>query len=136
MKDKVPSCTSCGLCCVSWQWQDVYCNLSDSDIEKLPKRYCRAIVYFSPLQRLCRIANVDCPAALRTRPLKVKVGTLKGLSLCACALLRGSPLKKVWCAIYKQRPSTCHTAMTPGEPACLVLREAVLEAFDKPNCKN
>lgn len=133
MRKSLLKCTECGLCCISWQWQDVYCNIREEDVAKIPKRHRGQIKYMGAFDHLCSVIDggFACPAAIKTRTVKPRTGPLKEIELCACALLRGTPLKKVWCAVYEQRPSTCHEAMRQGEPACRSLIKMVNQEFVK-----
>lgn len=128
-----PVCTKCGVCCLAYNEQDVFCNLLEEDLPKIPKRYCHFVRYenivFGPVCRELYGANRYPPMALATKTLKPKSGPLKGFTLCACALLRGVPLEKVWCAIYEHRPHVCHEAVEPGDASCRWWRMQVEDAL-------
>lgn len=127
----VPVCTECGLCCIVYAYadQNAFCNLCDEDIPRIPKQYRRFIRGLSPFDRLC--AELDghpVTAALATKVRRVRSGPLKDTEVCACALLRGDPLLHTRCAIYKNRPQVCRTAVVPGDRTCVELRRSVKAA--------
>ena len=122
-----PNCKACGLCCISLQGQEAYCDITMEDALRLPKKYDK---YFAPFDIMDQLAmraggKNAVAGALLTRRLKVRSGELKGLELCACTLLRGTPLKKVSCAIYGRRPSTCRDAVKPGDKTCQWFRKEI-----------
>jgi len=131
-----PDCKTCGLCCVSMDEADVYCDLLPEDALRLPKKYHRHFVAFDTLSFLSQAIDgrkslSECSGgALKTRWINVRGGPLKGFELCACALLRGTPLKNVRCAIYQQRPSTCREAVKPGDRACKWFRREIELAIE------
>lgn len=131
-----PDCTTCGLCCISLDDNEVYCNLEEEDIDRIPKRYKKYIQPVSVFRQLVAQVNSglveDYPVtALATKEIIPRSGPCKGVTLCVCALLQGTPLKKISCAIYKQRPKACHKAVVPGDKTCRWIRKQVQEALQE-----
>lgn len=123
-----PKCTECGICCLLLRRQDVFCNMRYEELNKIPKKYHRFITHFSPFDQLCNMINGNhspMDAVITTRDFTPRRGPLKGFDLCACAMLRGTPLKKAWCAIYKNRPKACHEALEPGDSTCKIFKRHV-----------
>lgn len=110
-----PDCQTCGLCCIPvWGKQDVFCDLTEDDVRRLPTK--QHVVYPSPMEALAAAMTFDDTlpfALLKTKRLG---------NTTPCVYLQGRPGEKVSCQIYEQRPQTCRESMTPGEPACLKLR--------------
>lgn len=67
--------------------------------------------------------------AIKTKWKEMKTGPLAGYELNICAALRGSVMNQVSCSIYKNRPSTCHNAVVPGDTTCLQLRKVFMAAI-------
>lgn len=130
---RVPVCTECGLCCVLYHDQDVFCDVDAADIAQIPKRYKRHVRYMEPHEKLQLILEGyrNSEAALRTKTMRVRSGLLKGYDVCACVMLRGMPFKKVSCIIYPNRPKACRDAIKPGDKACRITRVALQRFLDK-----
>lgn len=122
-------CQTCGLCCVAGHEQDAFCDLTEADLERFitnrGKRWIRRNVLFATaFDLLCQAIDGgrSVGAALRTKIRKVRAGPLKDYEICACFALRGSPLRKVSCSIYEDRPHACRIAVKPGDKVCKTIR--------------
>jgi len=111
------------------QTQDVFCDLSEADLIRLPKAFRKHVVTSSPFDRFCRCigGRKEILAAIKTDSRIEKLGPLKGWHVCRCVALKGIPMKRVRCAIYQSRPETCRTTVVPGDRTCLRLRRYVKE---------
>lgn len=115
------ACRSCGLCCVSPFDDDAFCDVTEKDVRRLDRRFRRHVVTPEPFE-----------PALATRSREVRRGPLKGVHVCACVALRGSPAHQVSCAIYKRRPTVCREAK-PGDQMCRAIRNALADYFTDRN---
>jgi len=114
-----PDCRACGLCCVSVYDQEVFCDVVESDCERLGVAWVKRNVMFPTLFEQL-VGGV--PPAIKTKWMAQRSGPMRGESACVCVALRGTLLKRVWCAVYDKRPQTCRDAVKPGDPVCLDLR--------------
>lgn len=128
------TCLSCGACCIAPGVQPMFCDVTPEDEKRLSKgrpgkKFVRLNVWHPSLleQMTCRASDGGpLPhGALFTAPLRAKVGPFKGEEFNACVALQGSVLSAVRCSVYKDRPETCRTAMTPGDRNCRRLRRAL-----------
>lgn len=124
------TCRSCGLCCISPEKQDFFCDVSEADVRKLGPRWTSRNVsapsFFDRM--LAAVSGEQLPfGAILTKCVEPRRGPLKGSSLCACVALRGTPGASVTCTVYERRPKTCHTAVKPGDSTCRNLRKFYLE---------
>jgi len=116
-----PDCQTCGLCCESpYESQEAFADVTQEDCERLGAKWVkRNVVIPSAFDQLA----LGHTAAIKTKWLKQRSGPRKGESALVCTALRGSLLKKVWCAVYEQRPAACREAIEPGNELCLNLRQ-------------
>ena len=132
-----PDCRQCGLCCIATSDQEAFCDLTDEDLKKLQAalgdRWVGHNVFFaSSFDRLVAVLDggKHPDAALRTKLRVLKTGPLKGCEICACAMLKGTPMKSVSCSIYDNRPRTCRVSVKPGNRDCLKIRHHFVEALE------
>jgi Fe-S-cluster containining protein len=124
--DEEFDCRRCGLCCVSWEDQEAYCDISAKDLRRLSPSWASRNVYdFAVMERV--VAELEgrqsLPiAALKTASREQKTGPLKGCEVCACVALRGSLLHQTYCSIYERRPDACREAVKPGDRSCREIR--------------
>jgi Fe-S-cluster containining protein len=108
----------------------VYVDLLEADLVQLPKRAQKHVRYPSTLDILA--AAIDSRrieyAALATKEVTVRSGPLKGCTTTVCALLSGTPAKRVECRIYEQRPRACREAVKPGDRTCIEIRRKALDS--------
>jgi Fe-S-cluster containining protein len=116
MKAETPDCLTCGLCCVSLEDQDEYCNVDAKDEARLGKRFVRL-----------NVVN----GAIKTKWKLQRSGPLKGAEACACVALQGSVGHRVRCSVYEIRPKVCHTAVKPGDRACHQVRRLFNEMLER-----
>lgn len=124
------TCRSCGLCCVSPQDQDVYCDVDSEDIERLGRRWSRLHVELTGcFDWLAHALSGDrLPfGAIRTETREVRTGPLRGYRVCACVALKGSVMHRVGCTVYERRPQVCREAVHPGDRFCRQIRYRILE---------
>lgn len=110
-----PDCQKCGLCCCAPAGQDSFCDLTKDETKRMRKlrlKIWRPSVFDQMTQA---VAGLPAPpfAALRTKQLG---------KFTVCVALDGVVGEKVACSIYAERPSTCHTAVRPGDSVCRALR--------------
>jgi len=122
-KEPTPDCRTCGACCVSLYDQEVFCDVTPDDQERLGKRFVRLHVLQEPY--------VHHGAAIKTKWRTQRAGPLRGIDACACVALRGSVMHRVSCRVYENRPHVCRTALRPGDRACRDLRRLYREAIDE-----
>lgn len=115
-----PNCLTCGLCCCAPAGQKEFCDVTEEDVKKLPKKFRLKLWRPSLFDRAtARLQNEEYPfAALKTRSLG---------DFTACVALEGEIGKKVKCVIYKDRPAVCEEAVKPGDKTCRALRKAYKE---------
>ena len=122
----IPNCRTCGLCCSPLCKQPTFCDIgTDAELKKLPRDFVkRNVVRTSAFDRVALVLSGSYvpAAAIKTKDVLVRTGPAKGATLTVCAALRGSPMNKVSCAIYNNRPDTCRSAVVPGDGTCLNLR--------------
>jgi hypothetical protein len=116
MKSPPPDCQTCGLCCVSLEDQEEYCNVDEKDKARLGKRFVRLNVVNDAIKTVWRVQ---------------RSGPLKGAEACMCAALRGSIGKRVRCSVYEVRPKVCHTAVKPGDRTCLQVRRMFADMVER-----
>lgn len=129
-----PDCQTCGLCCVTLDDQEVWCDVTPEDEKRLPKKFVRLNVLkpTTAHQLAAALHGHELPyAAIKSKWTKQTSGSLKGVSACACVALQGNLLHKVRCKVYKTRPQACRDAMQPGDDACLELRGLWLDAAER-----
>jgi Fe-S-cluster containining protein len=118
------NCRTCGLCCVSLYDQEVFCDLTEQDIERLGAHLNHHVVWsdlFTISTSLLR--GCDSPAAaLATKWRLMRAGPLKDVEACVCVFLRGSILHRTSCRVYARRPQTCRDAVKPGTRLCKDIR--------------
>lgn len=120
-----PDCQRCGFCCVSPHEQDSFCDVDDTDIERMGIRLARANVLVHSVfdQALSMIEGRALPpGAIMTKWRHQQAGPFKGIDICACVFLRGSLMNQVSCRIYDRRPRACREAVKPGDRSCRELR--------------
>ena len=117
-----PDCCKCGVCCISFQEQDVYCDVTAEDVQRLPLRFVHKNVRFTSTFDMLVFAPQPL-AAIATVWKKQCTGPAKGYELCVCAALRGSIMKQVNCAVYDKRPDVCRGAIKPGDRNCREVRK-------------
>jgi len=129
---KRPDCRTCGLCCVSLQDQDSYCDVTATDVTRLGTRWSkRNVLFWTPWDSLMTTINTGQRGgvgAIRTAWKMQRSGPMKGTEACACVALRGSLRHAVSCGVYRKRPEACRTAAVPGDEACLQVRRMFEEA--------
>lgn len=120
-----PDCRKCGLCCVAPYEQDVFCNVTEKDITRLPASLRKTVVHPRIVDVLAAMLDgCHLDMALPTKKIIVRCGPLKGAEATVCVCLRGSPMHRVSCRIYEQRPRICRTAVRSGTRLCRAIREA------------
>lgn len=133
-KKEPPDCLSCGACCVALHDQEVFCDVDEEDVARLPKGWVKKNVMFSrPIDRAFA-AMLGPPAphgAIKTEWKKQRAGDLKGFELCSCVALKGSVMSSVKCSVYEKRPDTCRTAVVPGDRTCLDVRRLFKDAIER-----
>ena len=124
-------CVSCGVCCLGPSSQRAFCDVSEEDAKRLPRRFVRLhVLQFSAFdQAAAAIEGRAMPwGAIKQRWQEQPAGPLKGYELKMCAALEGSILNKVRCSVYESRPTTCREAVVPGDRTCLRLRQDYKQA--------
>lgn len=126
-----PDCRTCGLCCVSPQDQEAFCDLDEEDEQRLGKSWVRRNVmrysFYDSMMEMIQHGQALPPGAIKTRWKPVKAGPLKGHQVCACVALRGSVMNQVSCSVYDRRPDTCREAVVPGGRTCKEIRRMYKE---------
>jgi len=121
--EPVPDCLRCGLCCVAPYEQDVFCNVTEQDIERMPKALRDEVVAPRIVDLFASMLDGNqLDMALPTKTITIEHGLLKGSEATVCICLTGDPLHRVSCSIYEQRPRICHTAVQPGTRLCQQIR--------------
>lgn len=127
-------CRTCGVCCVSLYEQDVFCDVTEKDMRRLGPAFCKKYV-LAPNLVTQLLEHIDGRRhnyyALATRPRVQRAGDLRGVEVCACAMLRGSVMNRVSCRIYDKRPVVCRQAVKPGDRTCRALRSMIQEVIDE-----
>lgn len=126
-------CRSCGVCCVCSQDQGEYCDVTETDIERLSPAFVRRNVHFhSTFDRLfAAIGGSERTGAIATHWVEVRTGPLRSYELNACVALRGSIMHRVSCSIYECRPAVCKSAVKPGDRSCKELRRAFFQTIER-----
>src|SRR5688572_17446314 len=106
------SCRSCGMCCVAFDDQEVFANVTPADEPQLGKR-------------IVRLHVLD--GALRTQWRRQRSGPFSGWEMNTCRMLQGSVGSRVSCRIYERRPRCCHVAVKPGDRVCREVRRIMRE---------
>jgi Fe-S-cluster containining protein len=127
MKDKVTkkTCLSCGVCCMPPAYQDAFCDVEEVDIKRLAGKIRGCVLYpdfFSALTSSMD-GRPQPYGVIKTKIREQKSGPFKGKELCMCSFLSGTIMKSIRCAVYGNRPKTCHVAVKPGDRACLKARK-------------
>jgi Fe-S-cluster containining protein len=129
-----PDCRRCGICCVAFQDQPVFCNVEPEDEARLsPGFVAKHVLHVEPREQLAQIIRGETPtmAAIRTEWREMKTGPLRGGEVNVCAALRGSVMSRVSCSVYRNRPSVCRTALQPGDRECHLVRRMMKEALER-----
>jgi Fe-S-cluster containining protein len=129
-----PDCRTCGICCVAFQDQQVFCDITPEDEERLsPDFVAKHVLHIEPMEHLAQVARGGDPpmAAIRTEWRAMKTGPLRGGEVNVCAALRGSVMSRVSCRVYRNRPSVCRTALNPGDRECHLVRRMMKEAIGR-----
>lgn len=115
-----PDCLRCGLCCCAPSGQGEFCDVTEEEAKRLPKKFRLKLWYPSAFDLAMAVMHHESypHAALKTR---------QAGDFTACVALEGTVGKKVKCAIYKDRPHVCHDAVVPGDKACRSLRKIYKE---------
>jgi Fe-S-cluster containining protein len=132
--ESVLDCRQCGLCCVCFFDQDVFCDVTEEDERRLSPEFVRKhVIPFTPAAMAAAYicSSSTTPGAIRTRWRTVKTGPLKGIEVNACAALRGSIMNRVSCRVYANRPEVCRTAVKPGDRACHEVRDMVRFSIER-----
>jgi Fe-S-cluster containining protein len=127
-----PDCRTCGACCVCFEDQTYFCDVTWEDMERLSKRFVQTNIEptISIAELLYhRLTGKTLTGAIKTKWEEVKTGPLAGYKLNTCVALRGSVMSRVSCRVYKNRPNTCRIAVKPGDRACLEVRQAFKQAI-------
>lgn len=135
-KEKITSesCLTCGACCWSPVDQPGYCDVSQKDVARLPKRFVRLnVLQPRAVDRFAAaVDGKNLPyGVIRTTWVEQKAGPFKGVDALTCAALRGSIFHRVKCSVYENRPRTCHVAVVPGDKSCRALRTMFKEAVER-----
>ncbi len=122
------TCTTCGACCIAPGTQDVFCDISQTDAERLGKKFVRLHVLqpsaFDVLAH--KIDGRSLPfGVIYTEVKKQRQGPFRTWSFTVCRMLRGSVFHSTRCSIYNKRPDTCKTAVVPGDKQCRRIRKAL-----------
>ncbi len=131
---EIPNCQTCGICCISTKDSDIWAEITMEDAERLGSPWCkRNVLGRSTIDLLCAAISGQRTyfGGIMTRWRKVTSGPFKGISVCACVALKGSPMQKVRCAVYEKRPEVCRKALQPGEKQCLEARRMFLSAVEE-----
>jgi Fe-S-cluster containining protein len=123
-------CLTCGVCCVSLQDQDCFCDLTPEDEERLGAAWVRRNVLRTRLFDFIASGGRLPWGAIKTKWRKQQAGPLKGAEMLTCVALRGSILHRVQCSVYEKRPRTCREAVKPGDRTCLWLRREIRRAAE------
>ena len=128
-KPEKPDCRACGVCCVSPYAQDMYCDVNEKDIKRMPVSARKRVQHLTTFENLTSVIRHGRSGyeALETKTIKVKAGSLKDIEATVCTFLRGSVMHRVSCSIYSCRPEICRTAMMPGDRICLASRADLVE---------
>jgi len=127
-----PDCQQCGACCVSPYNEEVFCDVTETDEKTLGKALVKRYVrYPSVVETASAMLSGRTPywGAISTRQRQIRAGPLRGVEVCACALLQGSVLYRVACKVYNKRPRVCRATIQPGDRACLNLRGNMFEVI-------
>lgn len=124
----IPDCRTCGLCCIALQDTEIWAEVTMADAVRLGSPWCKKhIIGFSLLSMVCRAPGASL-GGIETVWREVKAGPMKGVRVCVCVALRGSPLHRCSCRVYDKRPEVCRKALNPGEKQCLEARRMYREA--------
>lgn len=129
-------CRTCGACCVSPHDQDVFCDVTEADMDRLGPYLTRKYVLGpDTVTMLLQVidgysGHIHDYCALATRPRRQKAGPFRGWEVCACVFLRGSIMNRVSCRIYDRRPKVCREAVKPGTRFCKEIRSWFLERIE------
>ena len=128
------TCLSCGACCVSYHDQEVFCDVTPTDEERLGRTFVRLNVLRPRIIDTlgAAIDGRHLPyGAIKTKWRKMRTGPLKGYEVCGCVALQGTVLEKVSCKVYEKRPDACRNAVKPGDKTCRQIRRMVLEKLEE-----
>lgn len=124
------TCRSCGVCCVAPGSQNVFCDITKEDAERLGRKFVRLHV-LQPSMFDLLATRIDIAignhhllpfGAIKTRWVEQESGPFETYQFNQCVCLEGSLMKKTSCSIYAKRPGTCKTAVKPGDKQCRRLR--------------
>jgi Fe-S-cluster containining protein len=127
------TCRSCGACCAVPLDQEMFCDVTPEDEERLGEHFVRRHVLRLPIFDQL-LASLDgrslAPGAIATRWRTQRSGLFKGWEINTCVALRGSVLSRVSCSVYDQRPRACREAVKPGDRMCRTIRRELKEKLD------
>lgn len=127
-------CRTCGLCCVAFVDQPVYCDVTMEDLARLSRKFIRNnVVEQDVASWVSQVVEGKDPGycAIKTKWRTMRTGKLKGVDINVCAALRGSVMSRVSCSIYENRPEVCRRAVKPGDRGCKQVRAMVTHFIDK-----
>lgn len=126
MSTLLPRCQDCGACCIAEQDQHYHAELSDQEADRgvfgPGGRYERHVVSTRDYG--------DDSFGISTHWRDVADGPLAAFRVCACCFLDGSPLVRVACRIYPDRPHVCRD-FRPGSPRCLAAIQWLQDQTDE-----
>lgn len=133
-----PKCKGCGACCISIEEQSCFVDVTAFDVKRLDisSRYVEALSVWDTAMQSIREGqdywSDSVVGALKTKQMKVLRGPFKGVVVCACIFLKGSPMHDAHCSKYSTRPKACREALQPDDKECLQQRawfeDAVVQA--------
>jgi Fe-S-cluster containining protein len=130
-----PDCLTCGACCSPWQDQDVFCDVTEQDLKRLPiafvERHIGGLDPFSMMARALSAQYVPY-AAIATKVATQRSGPFKGSQIVVCAALRGSIFGQCSCSVYEHRPKVCREQVKPGDRTCLDIRQMARNLVEDP----
>lgn len=127
-------CRTCGVCCICFEDQEAYCDLTEEDEKQLSKTFVKKnVVHSCTISQLAyTLKGMKYPyGVIKTRWKRMKSGPLKGYEMNVCVALRGSVMSKTSCSIYKNRPQVCRVAVKPGTGGCREIRACLLRAIGR-----
>lgn len=130
-------CRTCGLCCVAFSDQEVYCDVTPEDEQLLSTAFIKENVRYPTFDTLDNarlvMMGIERPpyGAIKTKWRRMRAGPLRGWELNTCAALRGSVMHRVSCRIYMCRPEVCRKAVRPGDTACKKVHKLMADFVDR-----
>jgi Fe-S-cluster containining protein len=113
----VLNCQACGVCCIAEHDTDFHAELNEREEAAGP--FSPEGCYAGQVVDLREHGNEG--AGVQTKWRKISSGPLRGLEICGCYFLQGTPLVQVQCRCYADRPQVCRE-FKPGSKVC---RDAV-----------